>query len=317
MDPASVQKRVLSLNGLALRLRDLRRRLLRSRLDARPLRMVALETTTECTRRCAYCPPHSGLEIPRLRMSEEVYRRVLASLAARAYSGDIFFSLYGDSLCDDRLEAWLAQARAKLPKARLLVFTNGDLLTRERYLSLKAAGMDMMPLSLHDKVMRQELQTTLDGLKRDFPSGYCVGEVDYYSQFYGPVGDVGLLNNKGGLADVRRRPFGSCCDVESAAVDCLGNVLLCNNDCTSSCVLGSVLRRDLFEIWEDPAFVSARLRIMRGEWLFEICRRCMSPAGRVTAAPAGAAVRLPPAFTDFDSVMEKEFPGFLARRGGA
>lgn len=304
---------LLRLNGYSLRLRDLYRRLFPCLLDPLRIRAVALETTTACTRSCPYCPPHSVMKVPALKMPRKIFSRVVGSLGARGYAGDLFFSLYGDSLADDRLEALLDEARTAAPAARRVVFTNGDLLTEERFASLRAAGMDALALSLHSERPGAALAETLKGLAKTAPGS--VGVVDYYSQCL-PGNDVGLLNNKGGLADVSRRPFGSCCDIESACVDCEGNVLLCNNDCTSSYVFGNVLRKDFYSIWEDPAFVLARRRIMRGEWLFEICRKCMSSRGRSTPVPGGKAYRLPAAFYDMPEVMARLAPQKDAKERG-
>ncbi|HCC48876.1 MAG TPA: hypothetical protein DEQ38_12280 [Elusimicrobia bacterium] len=307
---------VLRLNGVTLRLRDLSRRLFPFLLDPLKIRAVALETTTACTRNCPYCPPHSNMAIPPLKMSREIFTRAVSSLGARGYAGDIFFSLYGESLADDRLGSLLAEAKAAAPAARLVVFTNGDLLTVERFLSLRAAGLDVMFISLHSPEPGEALAGTLEKIKRDCPGPDCVGLVDYYSQYL-PGNDVGLLNNKGGLADVHRRPFLSCCDIESACVDCLGNVLLCNNDCTSSYVFGNVLEKDFYEIWEAPAFVLARRKITRGKWIFEICRRCMSRGGLTTPVPRGKAARLPPAFNDMAATLKKlEEEAAAKKKGG-
>ncbi|KAF0127066.1 MAG: cephalosporin hydroxylase-like protein [Elusimicrobia bacterium] len=300
----------MKFNHLCLRARDRFRGLFPFLLDPLRIRAVALETSTECTRRCPYCPPHSRMSIPPLRMDPAVFRRVTMSLSRRDFAGDLFFGLYGEPLCDDRLEGWLTEARAALPRAKRLIFTNGDLLTAERFLSLRRAGMDVMSLSLHSAEVPAGLRRTLEGLRRDYPELYCVHIVDYYSQYGGACGDIGLLNNKGGLADVSRAPFAHCCDIEYAAIDCLGNVLLCNNDCTGSYTFGNVGERDFYEIWEDPSFASAREAVMKGELVFEICRRCMSPLGASVKPPRGGAARLPPAFGDQAAVMEK-------RRGAA
>ncbi len=296
---------LLRLNGFSLRLRDLYRRLFPFLLDPLRIRAVALETTTACTRSCPYCPPHSVMKVPTLKMPRKIFSRVVGSLGARGYAGDIFFSLYGDSLADDRLESLLDEARTAAPAARRVVFTNGDLLTEERFAGLRAAGMDALALSLHSERPGAALVETLKRLEKTAPG--CVGVVDYYSQYL-PGNDVGLLNNKGGLAEVRRRPFGSCCDIESACVDCEGNVLLCNNDCTSSYIFGNVLHKDFYAIWEAPAFVLARRRIMRGKWLFEICRKCMSSGGQTTPVPGGKACRLPAAFHDMPEVLARLVP---------
>lgn len=294
----------LRLNAVSLRLRDAVRRVFPWTLDPRFIRAVALETTTACTRSCPYCPPHSAMRIPKLLMSRETFSRVVSSLGGRGFSGDIFFSLYGESLADDRLESLVAEAKKKAPGARTVVFTNGDLLTAGRFLDLKKAGMDRMSVSLHSEKLPDGPAAALARLGRDYPELYSVEVIDYYTQSL-PGNDSGLLNNKGGLAEVRRRPFHSCCDIESACVDCLGNVPLCNNDCTGSYIFGNVNERDFYDIWEDPLFMLARRRILRGERVFEICRRCMSCSGRTTRVPEGAAERLPPAFSDMQAALER------------
>ncbi len=289
---------------LGRRLYDLALGLVPFLRDPLTFRMVALETTTECTRNCPYCPPHSSMRIPRLRMAPELYRRVLDSLAAHGYTEKIFFNIYGEPLTDERLEEWLGLARARLPGAKLIVFTNGDLLTVKRFLSLKKAGMDVLSISQHSATLPAPTAAALRALERDYPKLADFWVVNYYRQYNVWWENVGLLNNKGGLADVNRVPYLHCCDVESAAVDCLGNVLLCNNDCTSSYVFGNVGEKDLYEIWNAPAFLAARRKIMGGKWIFEICRRCMARSGATVAVPPGKAARLPRAFHDMRRVLD-------------
>jgi hypothetical protein len=127
--------------------------------------------------------------------------------------------------------------------------------------------------------------------------------MDYHSLYYAERNSTNLMNNKGGMVDVSRKPLAHCRDVQSAAIDCLGNVLLCCNDCTSSYIFGNVGEKDFYAIWNDPAFVAVRLRIMRGKWPFEICRKCAGGAGLSTIRPPGKATRLAPAFHDFEEAM--------------
>jgi 2-deoxy-scyllo-inosamine dehydrogenase (SAM-dependent) len=293
----------LRLNHWFMRARDRAAGLFPFLLRTGAIRAVAIETTTECTRKCSYCPPHHSLAIPPLRMEPGLYAKILASLAAHNYAGGIFFNLYGESLRDDRLEAWVRDARSRLPAAELTVFTNGDLLTYDRYLSLKEAGMDMLVVSLHSEGGRGPLLGTLERLRRDKPELYTVRVMDYYRLYHTEGNRLSLLNNKGGLTDVKRRPFRRCYEAENTAIDCLGNVLLCCNDCTASYVFGNVAERDLYDIWNAPAFAFIRNSLLRGQWPFEICRKCMSAGGLCTALPAGAAARLPAAFTDFSKAL--------------
>jgi len=267
------------------------------------LNLVTLETTTSCTRKCVYCPPHYNLDIPPLAMEWETYRRVVDSLAANAYRGNIAFNLYGDSLLDEKLEDRIRYAAEKSPLLHPIVYTNGDKLTVERFLGLKEAGMDLMMLSQHSPELGGELRQTLETLKRDHPGLYDLHILDIHKFYHEDGNRLGFLNNRGGLADVKRKPISLCRDLECAAIDCLGNVILCCQDCTSSYVFGNVLERDFWQIWNDPAFAAVRARIRKGEWLFEICRKCAGGEGLSTAKPEGKARRLAPAFHDFAEVM--------------
>jgi hypothetical protein len=293
----------LRLNYWFLRARDRCAGLFPFLLRPGTIKTVAVETTTECTRKCVYCPPHHSLHIPPLRMDWGLYSKVLDSLAAHGFAGRMFFNLYGESLADDRLEDWVRGARAAIPTAELTVFTNGDLLTLNRYLTLKKSGVDTVVLSLHSNNPGDALLETLAKLRRDHPALYSVRVMNYHRLHHLEGNTLGLLNNKGGLADVKRKPFFHCFEAAITAIDCLGNVLLCCNDCTSSYVFGNIGKEDLYAIWNDPGFISIRRKVMRGQWPFEICRRCMSAEGLTTPRPAGASTRLPAAFHDFDEAM--------------
>lgn len=294
--------------GLGYRLRSLADSVLH-RLPAwlreRRLKFVTLEVVTECNRKCVYCPPHSSLDIPPLRMDWEVYRRIVDSLAANGFAGWLSYSLSGESLLDEKLEDRIRYAVGKSAAILPVVYTNGDLLTAQKFLALKAAGMHMLIISQHSRELGGALTETLRALKRDHPELYTVSIMDYYKLYYTDGNKLGVINNRGGLADVKRKPLSSCRELDYAAIDCLGNVLLCCQDCTSSYVFGNVLEKDFFAIWNDPVFAAARRRIERGEWLFEICRKCAGPEGLCTAKPRGKARRLPPAFGDLGAVMDK------------
>lgn len=302
MDDFGDITRQLELNFRLNRLLDPVLKALPAWLYSPALKMVVLEVTTACNRKCAYCPPHYALGIPPLSMEWELYCAIIESLAAKSYRGRLGFGIYGDALLDDRLEDRLGYAAARLPGTIPTVYTNGDRLTVDRFLSLRKAGMAVMIISQHSPELSPALRDALQVLKRDYPELYCISLINYH-RLYAEGNKPGVMNNRGGLAEVTRRPPARCRELDYAAVDCLGNVLLCCQDCTASYVFGNAGERDFFEIWNDPAFKEVRRRIRRGDWLFEICRKCMSGKGLCTKKPAGKAPRLAPAFHDLKTAM--------------
>ena len=285
------------------RVKDAVGKVLPPRQRSPDLKMVVLEVSTECNRKCVYCPPHYSLGIPPLKMDWELFRGIIDSLAKNSFGGRLGFGIYGESLLDDKLEDRLSYAAARLPASLPTVYTNGDRLTVGRYLGLRKAGMAVMIISQHSPELSGALLETLKAIKRDYPEQYCVRVIDYHELYSAGRNKLGIMNNRGGLAEVKRKPPSRCRELDYPAIDCLGNVLLCCQDCTASYVFGNAGERDFFEIWNDPAFVEARRRIRSGEWLFEICRNCMSGKGLCKEKPRGHAPRLAPAFHDFRTAM--------------
>ena len=92
---------------------------------------IEVEIGTFCNRRCRWCP-NGWHERGRQhdRMATRTWRRLLADLRRAEYAGWLAFHNYNEPLADPTLREKVDQARRALPRARLAVYTNGDLLDR-------------------------------------------------------------------------------------------------------------------------------------------------------------------------------------------
>lgn len=221
-------------------------------------RCAEIETTTVCTRRCAYCPVSSRPR-PQALMEEGTFRKIIDDLADLGFKGEVHPHFYGEPLCDLRLETFARYAKAKLPACLFKVYTNGDLLTPERFHSLNDAGVDVFRISRHGKSLGAALVT----LKEQYPAKIEI--VGYGEQ-------AGNLMNRGGLLDLPRRPEQPCYFVNAITIDYLGNMLLCCNDYGASVILGNVNRDSIKRIWHRHRI--RRSFIMSGLWFYPICRKC-------------------------------------------
>ena len=79
-----------------------RLQVLRYTLFPLPLRLVAIETTSFCNRRCAYCP-NTTVGRPVGWMPIPVFGRIIDSLAELGFSGELNPHGYGEPLADARL----------------------------------------------------------------------------------------------------------------------------------------------------------------------------------------------------------------------
>ena len=125
---------------------------LQRKLFAANVHRVEVETHSYCNRRCDYCPNVIGDRLgPNVRMQPAIYARLLSGLAEVEFAGGFVLNSYNEPLYDRAILDRIAEARAALPKARLMVYTNGDYLTPGYVTDLAAAGLDYCHVSIHLK----------------------------------------------------------------------------------------------------------------------------------------------------------------------
>lgn len=236
-------------------------------------KVVELETTTACNRRCSYCPNSAfdrGLLRNEARMSDEVYDTLLGQLADVDFTGRLSPHFYGEPLLDERLEGWISRCRSRIPLAKIVVFTNGDYLDVPRYLSLVQAGVDGLLVTQHSQaelvgvtaVQAYRRQRGSDGVRFDFRA----------------FDDDTELSNRGGLVQhqVLERKTDCKIPAENITIDHRGNVVLCCNDYHSAHSFGNIATEHLLDIWNKPELRQLRRRLKRGQFDLEICKRCAS-----------------------------------------
>lgn len=126
--------------------------LLQRELFAANIGRIEVETHSYCNRRCDYCPNVIGDRMgPNIQMRPEIYAKLLAGLAEINFAGHFVLNSYNEPLYDRAILERITEARAALPKARLMIYTNGDYLTPSYVTELAAAGLNYMHVSIHLK----------------------------------------------------------------------------------------------------------------------------------------------------------------------
>lgn len=121
-------------------------------LFAQTVGRVEVETHSYCNRRCDYCPNVVGDRLgPNVRIKPAIWDKLLRDLAEVGYSRFLVLNSYNEPLYDRAILDRIAEARAALPRARIMIYTNGDYLTPSYVDDLAAAGLDYMHVSIHLK----------------------------------------------------------------------------------------------------------------------------------------------------------------------
>lgn len=111
---------------------------------------VEIENHDFCNRVCWFCPNSFIDRRSRLHlMPEPVYARILADLSEIDYAGALTWSRYHEALADDSIYERIARARNALPRARLVVISNGDYMDRQTLPRLESAGVDRLVIDLY------------------------------------------------------------------------------------------------------------------------------------------------------------------------
>ena len=96
--------------------------------------LISIETINRCNSTCEFCPANKNNE-SRLfaKMSEELFKKIILELEELGYEGYLNLYVNNEPFMDTRIEEWYAYAKKHLPKAKMLLYTNGTLITMERF----------------------------------------------------------------------------------------------------------------------------------------------------------------------------------------
>ena len=105
-------------------------------------RKIYVEISNLCNLSCAFCP---GTKRTPGRMTPEGFAKLLPKL--RPYTDFLYFHIMGEPLCHPHLEEMLKMAGEQ--GFRVILTTNGTLLSRQQDMLLSASGLHKINVSLH------------------------------------------------------------------------------------------------------------------------------------------------------------------------
>lgn len=98
---------------------------------------LEIETYNRCNGVCDFCPVSVKAESrPEKYMDEKLFKKLIDELAEMDYHGRLALFSNNEPFLDDRILAFHKYAREKLPHARMHLFTNGTLLTLDKFIEL-------------------------------------------------------------------------------------------------------------------------------------------------------------------------------------
>ena len=110
---------------------------------------IEVETINRCNGVCSFCPINTTRDPREKRiMSQELFEDIIDQLAEMQYGGKIALFSNNEPMLDERIIDFYKYTREKLPNAWIFMFTNGTLLTLDKFKKL---------IPFLDELIRQSL----------------------------------------------------------------------------------------------------------------------------------------------------------------
>jgi len=266
-------------------------------------RTVFFELRTRCNSRCRFCAAAVPYESrPDATMPFALYEKVVEELAGIDYRGQIAYHVNSEPLLVPDLDRFVAFARARLPRAWVRIYTNGQALTRSKGESLLRAGLDELtvnwytsgedaPLPRNLVVFRDEVLPRYHPRERvragSGPLRHGDRSIFRFNIHRRRIDEV-LDSRAGSAPNKQARPEDAAGFCENPFtqlnITADGRVGRCCADFYFADVMGNVATESVLAIWHGPRFQAARRHLLRGERSASaLCRQCdfigVSPPG--------------------------------------
>lgn len=128
---------------------------------------VEIEISSKCNRHCSYCPSSKRNGKGEL-ISLSIVKKILIELKSINFQGGIAFHQYNEPLLElKHLFVCMNLVKKYLPKAKMVLYTNGDLLTKSLYKDLKRNGINEFHISRHmEKWNKDDAIKEIKAMKR-------------------------------------------------------------------------------------------------------------------------------------------------------
>lgn len=110
---------------------------------------IAVEVTNVCNIACSYCPKSLGIGVQGAHMDFTLLIKVIDEACALLQLEQVVLAGFGEPLLYPQMEEAIAYIKNKKPFAKVVITTNGILLTEPKAEKLLQAGLDQLTVSLN------------------------------------------------------------------------------------------------------------------------------------------------------------------------
>ena len=241
---------------------------------------VEISESGTCNRKCSFCPRSDpDYEDIKEFIKPELHKKLLNDLKRHNYRGVLRYSGFVEPLLDKNIYNLISDAKKLIPKARIEMVTNGDVLNLERLKKLFKSGLNTILISVYDGLEdanRFEKMCQEAKLKNE---NFVIRH-----RYYKEDKDFGLtISNRAGMmknAEHKIMPLEKELKAKcyypayTFFMDYNGDVLMCPHDWGKKIILGNLNNKTFDEIWTSDLAIKLRKKLNRGDRRFSPCNVC-------------------------------------------
>lgn len=242
---------------------------------------IEIETLNRCNGKCSFCPINATApQRQYAKMDEQVFKKIIDELSEMGFDRKVALFSNNEPFLDERIIDFAKYARNKLPKAYLFLYSNGTVLTMEKFTGILPYINELVIDNYNDEMeWIPNVQKIWD---------YCQkhpelrGKVIFYKRLENQV-----LLSRGGQAPNRSafshnrfwkcgRPF------NQVIIRPDGKLSLCCSDPMGVYTMGDVSKNTLKEIWFSDKYQRIRSQIQKnGGAGMKLCKNCDDWSGKL------------------------------------
>jgi len=242
--------------------------------------IVEISNSGTCNRSCSFCP-RSDPNYPDIRefITSELHEKIIKQLSEVDYQGVISYSGFNEPLLNKNIYRDIRQVKDYLPKAKIEIVTNGDVLNISRLKKLFDHGLTTILISVYDgpkdyeKFEKMCKDANLHFLQYMVRKRYLNEDNDF---------GITINNRSGNLTNSEykilplKEPLKKKCNYPSYNffIDYNGDVLMCSHDWGKKMILGNMVNQNFLDIWTSKKSNVVRKKLNGSDRNFSPCNVC-------------------------------------------
>lgn len=204
-------------------------------------------------------------------MSLETYEMVIKNLEGLDFSGRISYDFYNEPMLHPQFTEIVQLTKKILPKCKIHLYSNGTLLTQNKFNELIKSGIDKFVITQHEQDENKENYIFTNVYK-------SLNTNDREKVIFRSYKDLKLVNRAGILKQIATEGLAlHPCFIPShmVTVSVDARVISCFEDYNENLVFGDLKKEKLIDIWDKNSYKQFRGSLQKGlRHLFVTCKDC-------------------------------------------